>query len=113
MTWLDDAACRSYNPDAWFSDTPDDSQVALMVCRVCPVAAECEALWRSLPAALRKHGIWAGRHRAVPSCGDVQGTRAGIQRHERRGERLCPACREARNEHLRARRARRAERAAS
>jgi WhiB family transcriptional regulator, redox-sensing transcriptional regulator len=52
-----DLPCRSGNPDLWFADTPADLERAKVLCRDCPVRAEC------LAGALARHepwGVWGG-----------------------------------------------------
>lgn len=102
--WHARAACRGHDPDLWFPG-PGQSrrrEEAIRICSGCPVRVEC-ADWaaRHRPP----FGVWAGvpeserdTTTARPSrwseanlrpCGTV----AAYQRHLRRGETPCEACR--------------------
>lgn len=60
--WLDKAACRGHDPEAWFPVNggpmmPKDTQRALEICDACEVRFEC------MLTAMREkieHGIWGG-----------------------------------------------------
>ncbi|MDQ1174188.1 WhiB family redox-sensing transcriptional regulator [Microbacterium testaceum] len=56
--WVADAACTQMDPDAFFPDRGDSTVDARLICRSCPVQAEC------LEYALRMNetdGIWGGK----------------------------------------------------
>lgn len=58
MTWDDEASCRSVDPEVFFPARPSDhATVAKMICRGCPVQAQC--LEFALAARL-DHGVWGG-----------------------------------------------------
>lgn len=59
--WMLQAACAQIgDPELWFPSTGASTREARDVCGRCPVAAECELEWQSLPADMQRHGIWAG-----------------------------------------------------
>lgn len=54
--WLDSAACRNYGRK-FFSDDRHSQRIAIMLCRACPVVAEC------LSVAMDNRepsGVWGG-----------------------------------------------------
>lgn len=59
-SWMDDANCRSTDPDAFFSDqgVTKYQNLVKQVCESCPVKAECLEEALSLPG--RVYGIWGG-----------------------------------------------------
>lgn len=55
--WMDSALCQKVDPELFYPDHSEGGRVAKVVCRSCPVAAEC------LAYALRtseRHGVWGG-----------------------------------------------------
>ena len=48
------------NPDRWTDDDPDKRARAAVVCRYCPVLAECHAVAMATPRS-RRWGVWGGR----------------------------------------------------
>jgi WhiB family redox-sensing transcriptional regulator len=65
-TWVQLAACRGMDTGWWFPERGDtfSGQVALTICRTCPVRAECLA--------------------EAMALGDVEGIRGGLTAGERR-----------------------------
>lgn len=56
-TWMDDAACARVDPDLFFPERGERTDLAKAVCFGCPVREEC------LEYALannEKHGVWGG-----------------------------------------------------
>lgn len=104
--WMEHAACVDENPEIFFD--PDRYGEALQVCRGCPVREPCRELGKG-----NGEGVWGGyvkrggRPRVEESLLRPHGTDAAYQRHLRRGEPACAACREA---HSRARSGRKARR---
>lgn len=104
--WQDHAACIDSNPEIFFD--PERFGQALQVCRPCPVREQCRELGKG-----QGEGVWGGyvkrggRPRVEESLLRPHGTEAAYQRHRRRGERPCEACRDA---HSRARSGRKARR---
>ncbi|MGH8876665.1 MAG: WhiB family transcriptional regulator, partial [Stackebrandtia sp.] len=52
-----DLACREYDADLWFADTPTELEFAKSLCTDCPVKVEC------LAGALDRQepwGVWGG-----------------------------------------------------
>jgi hypothetical protein len=65
--------CRRENPQLWFSDLPEDFQLAKAYCRPCPIRRVCLAGARYSQLAIvlstrRQNGILkrCGRHRCRP-----------------------------------------------
>jgi WhiB family redox-sensing transcriptional regulator len=57
LTWFEQAACTSADPDAWWPAKGGNIDKAKRICRGCPVRAPC------LKYALdtnQKDGIWGG-----------------------------------------------------
>jgi WhiB family redox-sensing transcriptional regulator len=58
QTWTDASTpCRSYDPELWFAERPDDVALAQALCGTCPVRAAC------LAGALERRepwGVWGG-----------------------------------------------------
>lgn len=104
--WMEHAACVDENPEIFFD--PDRYGEALQVCRRCPVRAQCRELGKG-----QGEGVWGGyvkrggRPRVEEALLRPHGTDAAYQRHLRRGEPACEACRDA---HRRARSGRKARR---
>ena len=57
MNWDDEAACQSTDPDLFFPTEEFSEQVAVRICRGCPVRTQC--LEFALTARL-EHGVWSG-----------------------------------------------------
>lgn len=56
--WMDAAACRDENPEAWFPVAANDpAHEARAICRDCPVQVQC--LNHALTAG-ETSGIWGG-----------------------------------------------------
>jgi len=116
INWMESAVCRQIDSEMFFPDRENPNTDGLIstirraqtVCRSCPVQTEC------LDYALtnnEKYGIWAGinmntaraqlrdelRRQRNIKVRDVfeHGTEAGARSHYRRGEPVCPACRNA------------------
>jgi WhiB family redox-sensing transcriptional regulator len=113
--WIVEALCRGEDPEIFFPELGGTryalrqaAAIAKTVCRRCPVQQAC------LDAALARnehHGVWGGVHmgqtrsstreemrqiRGVDvDSGFIHGTPEGAKRHERAGEKTCPACRNA------------------
>lgn len=55
MDWRDQAKCRGYNPEMWWTEDEETTTRAQNVCLRCPVVAEC------LDYAVKNHedyGVW-------------------------------------------------------
>lgn len=80
LSWVEDAACTDpdVDPEIFFPGQGQSPEPAKRVCRRCPVINEC--LYYAMPK----------RPEPFP-----HGTEAGAQRHRRRNETPCLACREA------------------
>lgn len=56
--WVDtDTPCRSYDPELWFAESPDDVALAQALCGDCALRAAC------LAGALERRepwGVWGG-----------------------------------------------------
>jgi WhiB family redox-sensing transcriptional regulator len=56
--WTDASTpCRSYDPELWFAERPDDVALAQSLCGTCPLKAAC------LTGALERRepwGVWGG-----------------------------------------------------
>jgi len=113
--WVVHAVCRGEDPEIFFPEIRttryslrQSIALAQTICRRCPVQQRC------LDAALARNerdGVWGGVHfgttrawtreemrqiRGVDiAIGFIHGTEAGAERHERLGEKACPACRNA------------------
>lgn len=107
LAWAEDAACKGFDLDLFFSDAARNVQEAKQVCGRCPVREEC------LDEALRaedgsRYGISGGltaeeRTELVgrPKTGRKPadcGTRSAYQRHVKKGEPIDDACRAAKLE---------------
>lgn len=57
QSWVDRAACRGMDPAVFFPSTEEETDLALDICRSCPVRAEC--LEYAL-ASKERFGIWGG-----------------------------------------------------
>lgn len=103
--WIARAACRGMPPALFYPERGEAITPALEVCATCSVAVEC--LEHALAEGERR-GIWGGtserQRRALRKEMDIaptlkpiaHGTHQGFHQHERRGEKPCVACREAR-----------------
>lgn len=59
MSWMDRGACLDHDPEIFFPGERDrafDAGKARLVCRSCPVQADCLAY----ALATRPSGVWAG-----------------------------------------------------
>ena len=85
--WEARAACRGDDPELWFSDHPDDKNIAKDICRQCTVIAQCRT-----KGADERYGIWGGidelERGGCPDAGTVEGLAA----HKRHGTRQCRPC---------------------
>lgn len=54
-TWKNEALCLGVDTDIWFD--PDTEDLAVAICRDCPVRLECLKL---ALATQTKHGVWGG-----------------------------------------------------
>jgi hypothetical protein len=111
--WRGQAACRpdqGHDPELWFPernsrDYLEKAQQAKTICAACPVQTQCHTYAANAGDVT---GIWAGRyypsrayHYRSPMEGVTRkryglqpcGTKAAYQRHQRRGEPVCDACR--------------------
>lgn len=53
----DEIPCRTYDPELFFAESPDDVELAKALCATCPLKNEC------LAAALERRepwGVWGG-----------------------------------------------------
>jgi WhiB family redox-sensing transcriptional regulator len=120
LSWADDAACRNYDVDEFFTESKTGVAMAKGVCARCPVSAEC------LDEALRaedgsRYGIYGGltggeRDELVrnglpkrPRTGGGKppapcGTRSAYDRHKRLGEPVDAACEQSYDDYRRWRR---------
>jgi len=55
--WVVDAACRDSDPDVFFPGPDGDAQLAVRICRGCPVRDECRD-W-ALDTRI-SFGVWGG-----------------------------------------------------
>jgi WhiB family redox-sensing transcriptional regulator len=55
--WVLQAACAGLPTDYFFSDDPADTDLALAVCRPCPVRHDCAAYALAIPIF---DGVWGG-----------------------------------------------------
>lgn len=125
--WIEQAACRGMGPDMFAVSRNDQEhsplvQRALAVCASCPVKVECEAdmlaytdpPYRIVVAGMRPKQArlhWytvndvtcrdRDRSANFGGTGGECGTNQGHQKHLRRGEPACRACKDAHNEHAR------------
>jgi WhiB family redox-sensing transcriptional regulator len=55
-SWMKSRACKGIDPHMFYSDLRSEQAKAQLICRDCPVRAEC------LQYALehREHGVWGG-----------------------------------------------------
>jgi WhiB family redox-sensing transcriptional regulator len=56
-SWRSKAACHGLDPQTFYPETDDESEVAKSVCGVCPVQGAC--LEYAL-ARREKEGVWGG-----------------------------------------------------
>lgn len=49
--------CQSSDPDLWFSEFPDQVELAKQFCHECPVQATC---LEGATARREPHGVWGG-----------------------------------------------------
>lgn len=110
--WRHQAACQGRNTNYWYPDntTPTNSpatQLALTICKTCPVITQC------LNHAIQHpeyHGIWGGkteqqrRGMRNTKTGKIShGTNAGYQQHAHWGIPPCQPCRQAHTQYQAAR----------
>lgn len=101
--WMDDAKCREVeDPDIFHIDSikPGAHLEAQAICQTCPVARQCREYSLSIEGDL--HGVWGGmtemerlvlKRRGLKFTTDPRcGTKAGVSRHYRQRESLCPRC---------------------
>jgi WhiB family transcriptional regulator, redox-sensing transcriptional regulator len=105
LDWMSDAACADHpNPDIFFGGdlkgvaATAQTREAAMVCRTCPVAAQCLEHKTISGAA---HGVWAGGVHRTKALGRSpasyggpaqHGTDRRYRQHIRDGEKPCQAC---------------------
>lgn len=106
MTPYDDGLCREVDADLFFPDARDYPTIrsAKLVCRLCPVQAECLELAMAMEFGGKnaRDGIYGGttpserasmwKRRPKPIN---HGTEGGLRTHRRRGEEPCEPCRKA------------------
>lgn len=102
--WMEFGTCRSVDPNLFFPDPSDYTQVkkAKAVCAVCPVINECREY--ALPDASLS-GTWGGMserdrmtaRRAIEKQPAPHGTRRGYEAHLKTKTPVCQECREAKN----------------
>jgi WhiB family redox-sensing transcriptional regulator len=115
--WIDGAICSQTDPGSFFVGKGGNTKPAKTICAQCPVSREC------LEYALvhdERFGVWGGlsererrklkRATRPPTPTGHCGTRYGYDKHCRRGEQACPACRAAAADHAREKRARKTHR---
>ena len=107
-SWSGDAACKGMDPSLFYIGQHETvSEEVVFTCRMCPVREDCldyalvherDGYWGGTSAQTRKR-LRRERHisLATPSWSDSFscGTAAGYQRHRRRDEPACAACRHA------------------
>jgi WhiB family redox-sensing transcriptional regulator len=99
-TWVQDAACRGMNVNAWFPERGDLVAPLKAICAECPVKEPCAEY-----ATPEKFGIWGGlsererrairreRKHGTQTLPPIQhGSPNGYTQHRRRGEEACPDC---------------------
>lgn len=96
LDWQEHAVCVDHDPEMFFD--PERYDQALQVCSGCPVLVQCREFGKGLGPGVWGGRVQRGRAREATPVGLVQlrphGTDAARRRHHRRGEPLCPACRE-------------------
>ena len=105
QSWVEEAACAQTDPELFFPEKGQPSALAKLVCRRCPVIAQCLEYAVNSPILLE--GVWGGtsmkqrqelrRQRSVQTRNnfDACGTPAGARRHYRAKEVPCASCRRA------------------
>jgi WhiB family redox-sensing transcriptional regulator len=61
--WTDEAACRSQDPAAFFSDAATQVSLAKQTCARCPVVMQCRQTADMVEGRLsgkHVHGVWGG-----------------------------------------------------
>lgn len=103
MTPYDDGLCREVDGDLFFPEARDYATIrsAKLVCRLCPVQAECLELAMAMEFGGKnaRDGIYGGttpserasmwKRRPKPIN---HGTEGGYKTHKRRGEEACQPC---------------------
>jgi WhiB family redox-sensing transcriptional regulator len=94
VDWRQLAACYGKDPELWHSTDPAETEVAVAVCRRCPVVADCRS-W-ALDTG-QEFGVWGGVLFAPPpppplpdsrTCVDCQVGYAPVKRRQVR----CTEC---------------------
>ena len=117
MAWQDRGACRGVDPDVFFPGPKQNARAAKKICAECDADVRAECLAYAIDN--EPLGVWGGMSprerlavrtepmskasRFAARCGTVGGRSA----HQRRNELPCDACRDAYNEHERAKALRR------
>ena len=94
MSWREQAACRTVEPDVFFPERGESVAAAKRVCAGCPVRDECLEFAEE---TLQKFGVWGGlseRQRRLRRKGREMfcegcGAQIGLTAHAR----WCEACR--------------------
>ena len=65
MDWTTSASCAGIGSEMWFSIDPEDSQLAIEVCRACKVRVECLEMAldferRPTNRLQPRWGVWGG-----------------------------------------------------
>ena len=55
--WQDHALCAQVDPELWFPEEGQSGRPAKLICRRCPVQAECRDAALAQP---ERYGIWGG-----------------------------------------------------
>ncbi len=58
--WHEQAACRGVGVETFFLPPHRSAEIAMGLCRECPVRVECRADWLEMPSTQGRHGIWFG-----------------------------------------------------
>jgi WhiB family redox-sensing transcriptional regulator len=81
MDWLDDAVCRTVDPEAWFPEVSNEYNPAVSICASCPVQRQCLKMSFDIRA---EYGIWGG----LPAHKRVKKQRSYINRSKPDRERM-------------------------
>jgi hypothetical protein len=114
--WYQRAACRGLPLRLWFTAPGESVDPGKRICQECPVKAFCledVLAWEGATGTTGRHGIagglspaersaeWQARKNADTAPDPIDhsrrehGSEAGYKQHRRRGEKPCPACRDA------------------
>jgi WhiB family redox-sensing transcriptional regulator len=87
--WREDAGCLGRDPRWWFDES--NEQLALSICRSCPVRQPCLDHARAQPESW---GVWGGTtaDERGHNTRRRHGTVSGYAGHRRRGEEPCYIC---------------------